>query len=79
MISYAFNSIFRTSVKFHYTITKSWDGITLDQTPYNIILEGISVGVLVKIRGPFFNDTPNPGGKPGQPALGLWEYEGLYI
>ena len=33
-------------------------------------------GVEMNITAPFFNDPPPPGGVPGQPYYGLWDYEG---
>lgn len=75
---YIFIAIAHTSdaVKFHYAITQLWDGDSMDHPAISVTLEGISSGVLVHVRAPFFNDPPNPGGKPGQPFPGLWDYEG---
>jgi hypothetical protein len=33
-------------------------------------------GVKLLIEAPFFDDPPNPGGTPGEPFYGLWDYEG---
>ena len=30
--------------------------------------------IIVEVDAPFFNDPPNPGGKPGEPFPQLWDY-----
>lgn len=32
--------------------------------------------VIMTVDAPFFNDPPSPGGIPGKPFPGLWDYEG---
>ncbi len=35
--------------------------------------------IQMHVEGKFFNDPPNPGGIPGQPFFGLWEFEGILL
>jgi len=56
---------------------KTWNDIPIDHKPVVIQMEQSSDGqsIQLMVTAPFFNDPTNPEGAPGQPFLGLWEYE----
>ena len=60
------------------TIEKTWDDQPLtDHDSVIIRLEPLNDSHFVmNVQSPFFNDPSDPGGIPGQPFLGLWNYEG---
>jgi len=59
-----------------FSIDTTWNSGPLNHDPVKLTLNGQSDGSLeVEIEAPFFNDPANPGGKPGLPFFGLWEYE----
>ena len=59
-------------------ITRTWNGTHVHHRPVQIIFAKASGGLNITVNAPFFNDPKNPGGQPGQPFDGLWEYEGNY-
>ncbi|XP_052076776.1 uncharacterized protein LOC127714777 [Mytilus californianus] len=59
-----------------YKISTIWDGQSIDHDPVIISLEKDGHNnVIMSVDAPFFNDPANPGGTPGQPFSGLWDYE----
>ncbi|XP_076064328.1 uncharacterized protein LOC143038676 [Oratosquilla oratoria] len=69
-----------TSISISYHIEKTWNGGEIDHPPIKFTLQGHGQNeLLFLVEAPFFNDPPNPGGKPGQPFLGLWNYEVVEI
>ena len=62
------------------TIEKTWDDQPLNHDPVTIRLEPLDDSSFgINVQSPFFNDPANPGGTPGQPFLGLWNYEGFVL
>ncbi|KAK3099275.1 hypothetical protein FSP39_001969 [Pinctada imbricata] len=62
-----------------YYITKTWDGDAITHHPIQITIgpsDHAARNIKITVTGPFFDDPPNPGGAPGQPFDGLWDYEG---
>ncbi|CAL4067950.1 unnamed protein product [Meganyctiphanes norvegica] len=67
-----------TQASMDFSIETTWNGSALPQDQFHpkLILTGKPNGSLeVKIEAQFFNDPQDPGGKPGLPFFGLWEYE----
>ncbi|XP_076064325.1 UPF0462 protein C4orf33 homolog isoform X2 [Oratosquilla oratoria] len=63
-----------TAISYH--VEKTWNGDPINHDPVKITLEGDGKeNLLLHIEAPFFNDPPNPGGKPGEPFFELWNYE----
>lgn len=58
-------------------ITKTWNGSNIDHRPVRLIFAQATGGIEIRVDAPFFNDPGNPGGQPGQPFDGLWDYEGI--
>ncbi|KAK3100000.1 hypothetical protein FSP39_013292 [Pinctada imbricata] len=61
-----------------YYITKTWDGDAITHHPIQITIgppDHAARNLKITVTGPFFDDPPNPGGAPGQPFDGLWDYE----
>ncbi len=61
-----------------FLISTEWDGAVLDHDPATITLTSHPEGVKMLVEAVFFDDPSNPGGTPGEPFPGLWDYEGLY-
>ena len=60
-----------------YEITRTWNDLPIDHDVIQMTLVSREDGdVQLQIEAPFFNDPPNPGGAPGEPFDGLWDYEG---
>ena len=59
-----------------YEIATQWDGSALGHAPVTIALIPAEGFVRMKVAAPFFNDPGNPGGEPGEPFPGLWDWEG---
>lgn len=59
-----------------FEIRTTWDGLPIDHDPVRIdfVDEGHE-NILYTIHAPFFDDPPSPGGQPGEPFPGLWDYE----
>ncbi|GAB6023205.1 hypothetical protein CHUAL_008024 [Chamberlinius hualienensis] len=63
------------STEFKYEIQTTWDNLTIDHNPVELILKSNGTDYLeLTARGPFFNDPPAPPGPPG-PFWQLWNYE----
>ncbi|XP_028657509.1 UPF0462 protein C4orf33 homolog isoform X1 [Erpetoichthys calabaricus] len=58
-----------------YSIAHTWDSIPVNHNPVTIHLQPGDGGLLMEVRGPFFNDPPAPAGPPGEPFDKLWDYE----
>ncbi|XP_062572916.1 UPF0462 protein C4orf33 homolog [Saccostrea cucullata] len=56
-------------------ITKTWNGSDINHPPVRLVLAHATDGLEIRVHAPFFNDPGNPGGQPGQPFDGLWDYE----
>ena len=60
-------------------ITKTWNEQPVNHDPVRVRLEPLDdQSFQMIVQSPFFDDPRNPGGAPGQPFFGLWEYEGDY-
>lgn len=60
-----------------FSINTTWDGNPINHRPITLTLEpDRSRNLIISVEGHFFNDPKNPGGLPGQPFPGLWDYEG---
>ena len=70
------NGIYNIFVYILVAITKTWNGASVKHLPVRIVLEKATGGLNIRVNAPFFNDPGNPGGQPGQPFDGLWDYEG---
>ncbi|XP_068227156.1 uncharacterized protein [Palaemon carinicauda] len=60
---------------FRYKIQTNWNGVPVDHPQAEITLQGFTAGVEMNVSAPFFNDPAPPGGEPGKPYYGLWDYE----
>lgn len=60
-------------------ITKTWNGSNIDHRPVRLIFAQATGEIEIRVDAPFFNDPGNPGGQPGQPFDGLWDYEGNFM
>lgn len=60
-------------------ITKTWNGSNIDHRPVRLVFAQATSGIEIRVDAPFFNDPGNPGGEPGQPFNGLWDYEGNFM
>ncbi|XP_048778108.2 UPF0462 protein C4orf33 homolog [Ostrea edulis] len=56
-------------------ITKTWNNLDVNHPPVRLVLAKATGGLEIRVNAPFFNDPSNPGGQPGQPFNGLWDYE----
>lgn len=56
-------------------ITKTWNGSNIIHRPVRLVFAQATGGIEIRVDAPFFNDPGNPGGEPGQPFNGLWDYE----
>ncbi|CAC5383332.1 unnamed protein product [Mytilus coruscus] len=59
-----------------FKINTTWNSRLVDHDPVIISLDRDRCkNVIINVDAPFFNDPANPGGAPGQPFPGLWDYE----
>ncbi|XP_063416069.1 UPF0462 protein C4orf33-like [Mytilus trossulus] len=59
-----------------FKINRTWNSWPIDHDPVIITLDRDRCkNVVMTVDAPFFNDPANPGGTPGQPFPGLWDYE----
>ena len=73
------NGWFVFETRFVYEITRTWNDLPIDHDAIQMTLMSREDGDLqLMIAAPFFNDPPNPGGPPGEPFYGLWDYEGIH-
>lgn len=62
------------------SIEKTWDDQPVNHDPAIIELQPLNdKSFQMHVEGTFFNDPSNPGGVPGEPFMGLWDYEGLIL
>lgn len=58
-------------------IERTWDDQLVNHAPAVIELQPLDErSFQMSVEGKFFNDPPNPGGTPGEPFMGLWDFEG---
>ncbi|MCL4153121.1 UNVERIFIED_CONTAM: hypothetical protein GTU68_003897, partial [Idotea baltica] len=60
-----------------FTIKTTWEGKAIPENEtvsIGLKAVGNSGDILMAIDAPFYDD-PAPAGEPGQPFLGLWDYE----
>nr|XP_022320679.1 UPF0462 protein C4orf33 homolog [Crassostrea virginica] len=69
------DSVLAQNITIPVAITRTWNGTHVHHRPVQIIFAKASGGLNITVNAPFFNDPKNPGGQPGQPFDGLWEYE----
>ncbi|CAH1777584.1 unnamed protein product, partial [Owenia fusiformis] len=62
-------------VTLQFEITTLWDSKSIDHPPVTLQLQRRGNFIWLMIDAPFFNDTPSPGGAPGEPFPKLWQYE----
>ena len=68
-----------SGARFVYEITRTWNDLPTNHSVIQFTLVSHEEGVKILMKAPFFNDPPNPGGPPGEPFPGLWDYEGIQI
>jgi len=61
--------------RLEFSIALTWDGQPHGRKPAKIALREMDDVVEFSIYAPFYNDAPPPGGKVGEPYMGLWDYE----
>lgn len=63
-----------------FTIEKTWDDQPVTHFPATIELQPLNeASFQMSVEGQFFNDPPTPDGVPGEPFMGLWNYEGRIL
>ncbi|KAF2364534.1 hypothetical protein FHG87_004712 [Trinorchestia longiramus] len=61
---------------FRYSVATEWNSVPItDHQPAEIVLSNEGDSVRMNVTAAFFNDPAPPGGTPGQPFPGLFNYE----
>lgn len=69
------DSVTARAIHIPVAITKTWNGSNIDHRPVRLVFAQATGGIEIRVKAPFFNDPGNPGGQPGEPFNGLWDYE----
>uniref|UniRef100_UPI00398E8774 UPF0462 protein C4orf33 homolog isoform X2 n=1 Tax=Pristiophorus japonicus TaxID=55135 RepID=UPI00398E8774 len=58
-----------------FTINKTWDSSPVTHKAISLSLKPGDGGMLMEVKGPFFNDPSAPPGEKGKPYNELWNFE----
>ncbi|KAI9563048.1 hypothetical protein GHT06_010505 [Daphnia sinensis] len=68
--------LFSLTIAMKVSIETTWDNQPIVHQPAIIELKSLHDNdIQMDVEGTFFNDPPNPGGVPGEPFMGLWDFE----